>query len=164
MKRASRPCAAARCGGRRACSAPPATGDHPARAGFRYRVRRQDPGVSGMRKRTPNCVNRVPYARGLKRKPAEPCNGSPANQRMEFRALPGGQPEAPVPAPRRNAEWRKRMRRSPRTERLRMLGVAVIAIAALAVPVAMAATPPVRVAPGQTTDLKVLLISADGSE
>ncbi|MDA0161522.1 hypothetical protein OM076_14695 [Solirubrobacter ginsenosidimutans] len=55
------------------------------------------------------------------------------------------------------------MRQWPRTERLRNMGVAVIAIVALAVPVALAA-PPVQVAPGQTVDLKVLLISADGSE
>jgi hypothetical protein len=43
------------------------------------------------------------------------------------------------------------------------MGVAVIAIAGLAVPVALAA-PPAQVAPGQIVDLKVLLISADGSE
>jgi hypothetical protein len=55
------------------------------------------------------------------------------------------------------------MRRWPRTERLRNTGIAMIAIAGLAVPVALAA-PPVQVAPGQTVDLKVLLISADGSE
>ena len=52
---------------------------------------------------------------------------------------------------------------APRMERLRNAGVAMIVLAGLAVPVALAA-PPVRVAPGQTVDLKVLLISADGSE
>ena len=47
---------------------------------------------------------------------------------------------------------------------LRAAGVAALAAAALAVPVALAATPTVQVEPGQRTDLKVLLISADGSE
>ncbi len=43
-------------------------------------------------------------------------------------------------------------------------GVAALAAAALAVPVALGATPTVQVEPGQRTELKVLLISADGSE
>ena len=47
---------------------------------------------------------------------------------------------------------------------LRAAGIAAVAAAALAVPVAMAAPPTVHVEPGQRTDLKVLLISADGSE
>ena len=52
------------------------------------------------------------------------------------------------------------MRRVPRMGRL---WIAAALVAALAVPVATAA-PPARGAPGQTVDLKVLLISADGSE
>jgi hypothetical protein len=52
------------------------------------------------------------------------------------------------------------MRRVPRIGRL---WIAATLVAALAVPVATAA-PPSRGAPGQTVDLKVLLISADGSE
>ena len=54
--------------------------------------------------------------------------------------------------------------RTTRIQRLRAAGVAVAAIAALAVPIAMAAPSAVLVEPGQRTDLKVLLISADGSE
>ena len=52
------------------------------------------------------------------------------------------------------------MRRVPWMGRL---WIAAALVAALAVPVATAA-PPARGAPGQTVDLKVLLISADGSE
>ena len=54
--------------------------------------------------------------------------------------------------------------RTTRIQRLRAAGVAVAAIAALAVPIAMAAPSAVQVEPGQRIDLKVLLISADGSE
>ena len=55
------------------------------------------------------------------------------------------------------------MRRT-RMDALRAACTALVACAALAVPVALAAAPAAQVEPGQRTDLKVLLISADGSE
>ena len=46
----------------------------------------------------------------------------------------------------------------------RVLIALVAATALLAVPIALAAAPPARISPGQRVDMKVLLLSADGTE
>src|SRR6185312_2785673 len=72
--------------------------------------------------------------------------------------------------PRRRARHADRPRLSPRRHapggagmRVRLLLLVVLALAGVAVPVVLAATPN-RIAPTQRLDAKVLLLSADGTE